>query len=189
MSIQSEINRLNVAKSEILTSLSNKGIDTSGVNTLDDIAPLINQLPTNESLLNLIYPVGSYYETSDDNFNPNNAWVGTWILENDGTTLVSKKATSGSKFNVTTGTIVGSETHTLTIEEMPSHGHNLFANSDVGAYAGNGYWNLPSGFEGVNYGQRVDIYKYNTGAKETGGGLAHNIVQPSKVINRWHRIS
>ena len=27
------------------------------------------------------YPVGSYYETSDANFNPNTAWGGTWVLE------------------------------------------------------------------------------------------------------------
>lgn len=29
----------------------------------------------------LFYPVGAYFETSDINFNPNEAWGGTWILK------------------------------------------------------------------------------------------------------------
>ena len=29
-------------------------------------------------LIDMFYPVGSYYETSDANFNPNAAWGGTW---------------------------------------------------------------------------------------------------------------
>lgn len=29
-------------------------------------------------IINLLYPVGSYYETSDTSFNPNTDWVGTW---------------------------------------------------------------------------------------------------------------
>lgn len=30
-------------------------------------------------MLNYIYPVGSYYETSDASFNPNVVWGGTWV--------------------------------------------------------------------------------------------------------------
>lgn len=29
-------------------------------------------------LIDLVYPVGSYYETSNSNFNPNESWGGTW---------------------------------------------------------------------------------------------------------------
>lgn len=34
--------------------------------------------------INLLYPVGSYYETSDTSFNPNTAWVGTWTYTTSG---------------------------------------------------------------------------------------------------------
>ena len=44
MSIQTEITRLNTAKANILTSISNKGVDTSSVNTLNDIPPLIDSI-------------------------------------------------------------------------------------------------------------------------------------------------
>ena len=41
------------------------------------------------SILNLFYPVGSYYETSNTTFNPNTAWGGTWKLETAGQVHVS----------------------------------------------------------------------------------------------------
>lgn len=50
MSIQTEINRLNTAKNNILTSISNKGVDTSSVSTLDDIPTLIDNISTSEDL-------------------------------------------------------------------------------------------------------------------------------------------
>lgn len=52
MSIQTEITRLNTAKANILTSISNKGVDTSSVNTLNDIPPLIDSISTEEDLSN-----------------------------------------------------------------------------------------------------------------------------------------
>ena len=43
----------------------------------------------NTKLLDLIYPVGSYYETSNSSFDPNESWGGVWSLDTDGTVLVS----------------------------------------------------------------------------------------------------
>lgn len=40
-------------------------------------------------ILDLFYPVGSYYETSDTTFNPNNSWGGTWQLETEGQVHIS----------------------------------------------------------------------------------------------------
>lgn len=31
-----------------------------------------------KGLIDLFYPVGSYYETSDTDFDPNKKWGGTW---------------------------------------------------------------------------------------------------------------
>lgn len=129
---------------------------------------------------NLIYPIGTYYETSDLNFNPNIVWGGTWELENDGTVLVSKSSATGSKFNVNLGTVVGEETHTLTIGEMPRHNHGF--TSGAGNVVANQlstsspvYFNLNSNGLGTT---KIDY---------AGGSQSHNNVQPSKVVNRWHR--
>ena len=135
-------------------------------------------------LVDLIYPVGIYVEISDTEFDPNAAWGGTWVLENDGTVLVSKSSTTGSKFNATIGTIVGEETHTLTVDELAAHKHNMYA--------------LNAGGDGtVSTGGGIiqdaaAPYKtyYATFAMEnTGGGQAHNNIQPSQVVAYWKRIA
>lgn len=65
-------------------------------------------IPTISQLLDLFYPVGSYYETSDASFNPNTAWGGTWVEDTKGRVTVAK-ADSGTF--VTLGGTGGSETH------------------------------------------------------------------------------
>ena len=129
---------------------------------------------------NLIYPIGTYYETSDLNFDPNVMWGGTWELENDGTVLVSKSSVSGSKFNVDLGTVVGEETHTLAIKEMPRHNHGFTSG------AGNVIANQLSTSSPVYFNQNNNGLG-TTQIDFTGGGQEHNNVQPSKVVNRWHR--
>lgn len=50
MSIQTEINRLNTAKTDILNSIKNKGVDTSSAETLSDVSSLIDNITTKEDL-------------------------------------------------------------------------------------------------------------------------------------------
>ena len=128
--------------------------------------------------VDFIWPIGSYYETSNSSFNPNTSWGGTWVLETDGVALVSKSTTSGSIFNTTIGSIVGEEKHKLIIAEMPNHSHSLYT------YA-QGDWNSIGGNSTKGCGNTSD---WVTGAMAgTGGDQAHNNVQPSKIVNRWHR--
>lgn len=129
-----------------------------------------------KAINDLIRPVGSYYETSDTSFDPNVTWGGTWELETDGTVLVSKSSESESAFNTTVGSIVGEEEHTLTIDEMPAHVHKQQTTNQSGSqtdgYAMTGNYNL---------------FNTNISTQTAGGSQPHNNVQPSKIINRWHR--
>lgn len=59
----------------------------------------IYMTPT-ENLIDIFYPVGSYYETSDTTFNPNTTWGGTWILETEGQVHVS----AGTNYSVSGAT-------------------------------------------------------------------------------------
>lgn len=131
------------------------------------------------ALLDLFYPVGSYYATSDANFNPNESWGGTWNLDNDGTVLVSKSLETGSLFNVDLGTVVGEEKHLLTTEEMPEHKHNMFQNK---------YNTTSPGLvaSAVCLGT-IDHTSASVATDEAGNDKPHNNVQPSKIANRWHR--
>ena len=125
-------------------------------------------------LVDLIYPIGCYFETSNSVFDPNTAWGGTWELDQSGTVLVSKSDASGSKFNATVGSVVGEEEHTLTINEIPNHNHGA-KYENITVSPGDTYTN-----ELRNTNNTLDT-------TSTGGGQAHNNVQPSKIVNRWHR--
>lgn len=124
------------------------------------------------SITNLFYPVGSYYETSDANFDPNVVWGGTWVLDSQGKVTVSQD-TSDTDFGTIGGT-GGEKTHTLTVDEMPSHTHEIKKASSVG---GDGSGLAYSSTETTN----------SAGILNTGGSQAHNNVQPYVVVKRWHR--
>lgn len=122
--------------------------------------------------IDFFYPVGSYYETSNADFDPNVTWGGTWVLENEGQVHVS----AGSNYEI--GDTGGEATHTLTVTEMPSHNHSTGYPSSNESSSGYAAGSLFSG--------RILV----TGAGATGnqgGGQAHNNMQPYIVVNRWHR--
>lgn len=83
------------------------------------------------ALFDFVYPVGSYYETSDTTFNPNNTWGGTWVLETAGVVHVSAGTSYAVKHandNSGVGAKDGGETTvklTSAQSAMPSHHHGL----------------------------------------------------------------
>lgn len=72
---------------------------------------------TNKNIVDLIYPVGSIYQSSK-NTNPGTLFGGTWTQLKD-VVLVA----AGSTFKA--GTTGGSATHTLTVQNLPTHNHTF----------------------------------------------------------------
>lgn len=71
-----------------------------------------------KQLIDIIYPIGTYYETTDNTFNPNTAWAGTtWQKITDGRVLIA----GGGDYTV--GSNYGEKTHKITTAEMPTHKH------------------------------------------------------------------
>lgn len=91
--------------------------------------------------------------------------------------MVSSSSEEDSKFNVAIATVVGEETHTLTVNEIPSHNHSAAGNFVIDGYGGDGQANVQTGTS----------FRITSKTTNTGGGQAHNNIQPSKVVNRWHR--
>lgn len=136
-------------------------------------------------LVDLIYPVGTYYETSEIDFNPNTAWGGTWALENDGTVLVSKSSKVASIFNDDIGTVVGKEKHNHTLSS---------AYAMIGTDASSNTLDSIKYVEGYTYNSTAKAQSFSftsgttTSATALGGQTdSESNVQPSKIINRWHR--
>ena len=135
-----------------------------------------------EDVFDLIYPIGSYYETSDTNFDPNDKWSGTWVRMRDGVVLVSESAgsaagTAAPVWNV--GDKDGEYWHTLTEAEMPSHMHGVVLHGitpNIGTT------------EGVVISRDTGTGSFwNTTTSTQGSGQQHNNIQPSLCVARWHR--
>ena len=111
---------------------------------------------------------------------------GTWTRYAEGRAPVGfSDNTSDIAEYKTMGNTFGENTHKLTIEEMPSHAH------DIGAHYG-GNLNLDSLVDSANSDERRGI---NTNIKsemlnptgETGSDKPHNNIQPSIVTGYWLR--
>ena len=70
--------------------------------------------------LNIIYPIGSIYMTTDKDFNPNTGFGGTWEKIQNDTFLY---ATAPDRNLTTIGATVGAETVTLAKSHLPGHLH------------------------------------------------------------------
>lgn len=126
-----------------------------------------------EHIFLIAHPVGSTYWNETDSRNPGTVWGGTWVALK-GVVLGGISDASGSPFNVAAGTIIGADTHTLTINEMPSHTHTYGTNA-AGSLAANG----------SNHGTAFMNGNYTSGSR--GGSQAHNNIQRTLVGYLWKR--
>ena len=140
-----------------------------------------------KEIFDIFYPIGSYYETSDTNFDPNKAssWYGTWKEDSKGMVLVGMDTTQSEFKSINqTG---GAKTHTLTINQIPGHTHSQnqwVFNGDTTVASGTHYGCSWKTNEGMMYNNVPSSWSSNG---NTGGGQAHNNLQPYKVVKRWHR--
>lgn len=120
-----------------------------------------------EDLRNRIYPVGSIY-MSVESTSPASLYGGTWEQLKDRFLL-----SAGDTY--TAGATGGEATHTLTIEEMPSHNHNKTVTGTIDTAGEACIAKTVSGNR--NY--------MSIGAQ--GGGQAHNNMPPYLAVYMWKR--
>ena len=125
---------------------------------------------------NALYPVGSIY-MSVNNTNPSTFFGGTWEAWGAGKVPVGVD-TNDTDF-ATVEKTGGEKTHTLTVSEMPSHKHTVEA-------IGSG--TTQQELTAFNVGTTSGIDGY-AGTDFTGGGQAHNNLQPYITCYMWKRIN
>lgn len=129
-----------------------------------------------EFILDISHPIGSTYVTQT-NTNPSTILgFGTW--ERFKALVALGLDENDTDFN-TIGKTGGEKEHTLTISEMPSHRHSMWArNYNVQSTTGGNV----AGNANEEMGQYDNTY--------AGGGQAHNNVQPYEVVGyMWIRRS
>lgn len=130
-------------------------------------------------LLSLVYPVGSIY-MSANNVSPAVFLGGTWEQIKDRFLLAA-----GDTY--ASGSTGGEATHTLTVNEMPSHKHTInnlvFGDGGIGRDGGT----LQRGYYGTHGANAAELYPGNYGISNTGGGAAHNNMPPYLAVYVWRR--
>ena len=130
-------------------------------------------------LYNAIFPVGQIVIKGDNEDYSN--WLGfTWERTAVGKVLVGIDSTD-TDFNEI-GKTSGEKKHTLTLQEMPKHTHNLITGAKTNA------WKEPNYTIGYQY-QEPSAIVSSEGIESTGGNQPHNNLQPYQVVAYWKRVA
>lgn len=159
-------------------------------NSLDIALPTIfrDKVIINDGEINvdLIYPVGSIY-LAYNHTSPASLFGGTW-------TRIEQRFLWASGATATIGGTGGSQTHTLTQNEMPYHEHFIteggmtqlvYTSTKEMSGSGDNYISRLSVY-GRSWNDDADI-DYRLRAQATGGGAAHNNMPPYIQISVWRR--
>lgn len=150
-------------------------------NSIKAVADDVDALETTvNGILSSLHPIGSLY-LSIDSTNPSTLFGGTWEQIAQGMCLVG--VGTGTDVNNVSKTFDlgnndGEYTHTLSIDEMPKHNHNIHTYQGTQNDRGNGT------IRGIDHVSDTS----NTGLiYDTGNDQAHNNVQPSFAVYIWKR--
>ena len=127
-------------------------------------------------MLETIYPVGSIYINAGVATNPGTLLgFGTWSAFGTGRVIVGVDS-SDTDFDTVRET-GGSKTdsHTLTIAEIPAHTHTVAASTN------------DSDESGVSQGHTINTTNVSTSSTGGGGAHTHDIVQPYITAYMWRR--
>lgn len=124
-----------------------------------------------QGILDFIYPVGSVYISYSHN-DPATMFGGTWVR-------IENAFLWGCDENGGIGTTGGEKTHTLTVNELPTHTHTVaVANTASGSNAASNM---------ARYNSNASSYIGSVVSTSTGGGAAHNNMPPYIQVSIWRR--
>lgn len=146
-----------------------------GTNQVDEegktIPKKLNKNLGMDTILNFFYPVGSFYFSTDKDFDPNNEWGGTW--ENITGAFLFADSIDSEEIGTKVGDLNSSfsveiENHTLDSSNLPEHQHSI--NNLTGQTESSGGASV-SGSVSVS-GQHSHDF---SGTAQSGGSHRHDI--------------
>ena len=151
--------------------------------TLGQGSRMLDSSGTVRTLVDMFYPIGSYYETSDTSFNPNTVWGGTWVKLEDGRMLISSSSShtvgsTGGKENAILIASIGATNNNANLIAYESPAVSSYQKTHKPTYT------LSTGgvvgtFTHWNHGTSVtDVAIDDQGV---------NWMNPYLVVVRWHR--
>lgn len=155
-----------------------------GINNSADVNSLDYKVA---NMIQIIYPVGSLYVSTLATNPATLLGFGTWTAFGAGRVMVGFD--SGQTEFDTVEETGGSKTHTLTEAEMPSHTHiqNSHVHLQRGAGAGGAVTTATYAVNNVTESNQVNTAAATATNQNTGGGGAHNNLQPYIVVRMWKR--
>lgn len=169
------------------------------------------QQRTEKQVIDIVYPVGSIWETTT-NDDPNTLWAGTtWVKMDAGRVLVAAGSyiESGTTYTYNLGDKGGEAKHQLSTEELASHGHGISISTT--SLTGDTYTWRPAEYDTVKangvlscskYGEHcagdggkqgnghihIDVsHGHSASISAMGGNARHENRPPFTVVNRWKR--
>ena len=182
-------------ESKNVTYVDNSNLKANNVQTAIDgtCTRFSNELANLEkTLLDKFYPVGSIYiSTSLSTVQQvNNTIGGEWEVYGKGQTLVGID-TNQEEFKTINQT-GGEKTHTLTVDEMPSHTHiqdphNHQLPADSNGTIFNNWWGPNATAKLISKAGGYTTSSTIATNQNTGGSKAHNNLQPYIVVYMYKR--
>ncbi len=132
------------------------------------------------SLVDLFYPIGSIYMSTNQTDDPQSRFSGTYWLPIYDRFLLA----AGSTYKA--GSTGGEATHTLTANEMPEHAHYMAS----GNSGGDSTWTPDAGsylIDSVTTDKTT--YWAQLGMNNAGGSAAHNNMPPYYAVYMWRRVT
>ena len=171
--VNSKANLGGSASQAFLATTANAGTNTTQVATTAFVQAYT---PTAAAINALVYPVGSIYFNAQVATNPNTLLgFGTWEAYGGGRVPVGVHSSGTFDGLNETG---GAETHTLSTSEIPSHTHDVTWPRSNNSGGGGPTSPCTSAGDGGPITQA---------SVATGGGAAHNNLQPYITVYMWKR--
>lgn len=148
----------------------------------------------NVMLLDIFYPPGSYYETSDPDFDPNVRWGGIWELEDAGRVLQSTQDASKVGTNVDAGlpNLSGnfklgwadkSGGGIITPNGNSANNNGVFSNY----HSGDAFWVGGSYATVSSDNYHANWMKFDASRANSIYGNSDTVQPPATLVKRWHR--